>query len=216
MKILAVSDRVDPYLETGVGTESARDADLIVSCGDLPFEYLERLVTLLNVPMLFVLGNHDRPLLRHTGRISAKPEGGTDLDGRVKVVRCNRGDVLIAAGLQGTHMCEGPGSGITELGMARRLIGMLPRLLWNRIRYGRSMDLLVSHAPPAGIHEGQDPCHRGFRVLRWAIRLFRPAVAVHGHVHPTYGVDVRPARLGTTRVLSIFGSQRLEVDDARR
>jgi len=216
MKVLAVSDRVDEYLQTEVGIEEARDVDLIVGCGDLPFDYLEWLVTLLNVPMVFVLGNHDRPMLRRSGKVSAKPEGGIDLDGRVRIVRNERGDLLIVAGLQGTHMCEGPGSGTSEFAMLRKVFGMLPRLLWNRLKYGRSMDLLVSHAPAAGIHEGEDPCHRGFRVLRWAIRLFRPTVALHGHVHPTYGIDVRPTCLGRTRILNIFGSERLEVQDARR
>jgi hypothetical protein len=33
--------------------------DLVVACGDLPFEYLAHLVDGLDVPLVFVPGNHD-------------------------------------------------------------------------------------------------------------------------------------------------------------
>src|SRR5258708_10890199 len=57
MRILAVADEVDEFLY-GDKLDTVRP-DLIVSCGDLPFDYLEFLVTSLAVPLLYVPGNHD-------------------------------------------------------------------------------------------------------------------------------------------------------------
>lgn len=37
----------------------ARSAELIVACGDLPAEYLRALMNALDVPLVFVPGNHD-------------------------------------------------------------------------------------------------------------------------------------------------------------
>jgi len=215
MKVLALSDRVDEFLDTDSGVDSVRDVDLMISCGDLPFEYLERLVTVLNVPFLFVLGNHDRPILRASGDTSSAPEGGVNVHGRHRALSAPDGGLLLVVGFGGTKQCEGPGSGTSEMAILGSVFRMLPRLLWYRLRYGRAIDVLMTHAPPAGVHEGNDPCHRGFRVLRWIILWFRPTLALHGHVHPTYGVDVRPARLGPTRILNVYGSIRLEVKNAR-
>jgi len=216
MKILALSDRVNEYLLTEAGLDGLRDIELILSCGDLPYDYLEHLVTLVNAPLLYVLGNHDRPMLRESGTIIAEPEGGTNLHGKVRAVHVRSGDVVLVGGFEGTHRCGGESHRTTESQVFARALRMIPRLLWNRFRHGRALDILITHAPPAGIHEGTDPCHRGFRTHRRLIRWFQPAMALHGHIHPSYGVDVRPGRLGPTQVLNIYGSTVLEVDGARR
>jgi len=212
MKILAVSDRVnDRFLAHG-GLDDVRDVDLILSCGDLPYDYLEYLVTLIGVPLLFVLGNHDGPMLRQSGAIAVEPEGGKNLDGAVHAVRLRSGRTALVAGLAGTHRCGGEDRSATEWDLALRVTRLLPRLFWHRVRHGRALDILLSHAPPAGVHEGRDPCHRGFRTLRWLIRRFRPMVALHGHIHPSYGVDTRPARIGPSRILNVYGSIVMEVE----
>ena len=35
------------------------EIELILGCGDLPYPYLENLLTFLNVPLFYVPGNHD-------------------------------------------------------------------------------------------------------------------------------------------------------------
>ena len=215
MRILAVSDRVNDRFHASGGLNGVRDVDLILSCGDLPYDYLEYLATLIDAPLLYVLGNHDGPMLRESGAVTSEPEGGINLNGAVRAVRLRSGGVALAAGLAGTHRCGGEDRYVTEWNMALRAMRLLPRLLWHRVRHGRALDILISHAPPAGIHEGHDRCHRGFRALRWLIRRFRPAVALHGHIHPSYGVDTRPAQVGPTRILNVYGSTVLEVDGFR-
>src|SRR5436190_7136553 len=57
VRVLAVSDDVDEGLYADPG--AARDAGLILACGDLPFDYLDYLMNALDVPLVFVPGNHD-------------------------------------------------------------------------------------------------------------------------------------------------------------
>ena len=60
VRVLAVSDVVDEGLWADIGP--VRGADLILGCGDLPFEYLGYLMNALDVPLVFVPGNHDPDL----------------------------------------------------------------------------------------------------------------------------------------------------------
>ncbi len=55
--VLAVSDEVDDALRADL--RAVRPARLIVACGDLPFDYLGYLMNALDVPLVFVPGNHD-------------------------------------------------------------------------------------------------------------------------------------------------------------
>ncbi len=57
--------------------EKLKDIGLILSAGDLCPEYLEFLVTMLNVPLLYVRGNHDS---RYD---TEPPEGCDDVDDKV-------------------------------------------------------------------------------------------------------------------------------------
>src|SRR5947208_12256294 len=93
VRVLAVSDEVDDALVAD--PTAVRGAQLIVACGDLPFEYLEHLMNALDVPLVFVPGNHDpdlggyrqgrRGLMLRAG-LPAEPPwpcGAVNADGRV-------------------------------------------------------------------------------------------------------------------------------------
>ena len=71
----------------------------------------------------------------------------------------------------------------TEREMQRMVLAMTPRLMRNRARHGRCLDILITHAPPAGIHDGADLCHRGFAAFLLFMRWFQPRYLVHGHKH---------------------------------
>ena len=60
MRILAVADEVAPALEGSLLAQLR--PDLILACGDLPFDYLEYLGTAADVPLCYVHGNHDPAL----------------------------------------------------------------------------------------------------------------------------------------------------------
>jgi Icc-related predicted phosphoesterase len=70
-------------------------------------------------------------------------------------------------------------SDTTMLWMALR---MAPGMLWRRRRYGRGVDVFVTHSPPRGIHDMPDRPHTGFRALRLVIDWYRPRYLIHGHV----------------------------------
>lgn len=59
MKILLVADEESPYIWDHFDIERYRDVDLVISAGDLFSQYLEFLVTMIPVPVLYVHGNHD-------------------------------------------------------------------------------------------------------------------------------------------------------------
>ena len=60
MRILTVSDKVEPVLYSPYIRERVGQIDLILACGDLPDYYLEYIVGVLDAPLYFVHGNHDK------------------------------------------------------------------------------------------------------------------------------------------------------------
>jgi Icc-related predicted phosphoesterase len=199
VQILAVSDEVDQRLYgTGAVLGGRATPDVLLGCGDLPPYYLDYLVSKLDVPLYAVHGNHDAPPSLE-GAAGYERCGASWLGGRVQRV----GDVLLA-GLDGSVRYNGGAYQSTQSEMhaaARRLI---PRLLLNKARYGRFLDVLVTHAPPAGVHDQDDPCHRGFEAFNWLIRLFQPRYHVHGHIHLFDRRTPTVTRVGATEVVNVY------------
>lgn len=91
MKILAISDEVVDLLYSPRIKERYADVDLVLGCGDLPFYYLEFIVTMLDVPLYYVPGNHDKPnQYMSDGRVVNRAEGCETLDGRVVSFEASR------------------------------------------------------------------------------------------------------------------------------
>lgn len=211
VKALVLSDVVSEALYSRELQSVVGDVDVILSCGDLPYEYLDYVATVLDVPLYYVLGNHDHTVYREGGAAHEGPEAGCAIDGRVVEVRSRKGERLLVAGLGGSRCYNRGPHQYTEWEMAARIGRMLPSLWWNRWRWGRGADIVVTHAPPRGIHDGRDPCHTGFETLLRLMDWFRPLFLFHGHVHPAYGEDIAPRRHGSTDVRSIHGYSVVEV-----
>jgi hypothetical protein len=93
VRVLAVSDVVHEAL--WADPSPVRGAELILACGDLPFDYLGRLMNVLDAPLVFVPGNHDpdvsgyrtsRGGLTLRAGLPARPpwpSGAVNADGRV-------------------------------------------------------------------------------------------------------------------------------------
>ena len=73
--------------------------------------------------------------------------GSTYLGGKSVVV-----NGLIVAGMGGSMWYNGGDNQYSDRAMFYKLLLMIPRLLLNKARYGRYLDVLVTHAPPRGIH----------------------------------------------------------------
>ena len=199
MRILAVSDieskRYYDWYTPGV----LEGFDLIVSCGDLPKEYLEFLVTMANVPLLYVPGNHDE------GYASAPPEGCTCIDGRVVTVQGVR-----FFGLGGCHRYREGTYLYTEREMARRVRRAMPGII-----RARGIDVFVTHAPARNLGDFDTVAHRGFECFHTLLDRCEPQVFVHGHIHKSYGMHIpRETMHGATRVLNAFESCVIELKES--
>ena len=210
MKTLVLSDAIAEILYAETLRDHCRGVELILSCGDLPADYLEYVVTMLNVPLLYVLGNHDRPRLGAEDTWREGPEGGKNVDGRVLRIEGESTRQVCVAGLEGSMWYNGGPHQYSESQMRRRAAALARRLHVERWR-GRSLDVLLTHAAPRGVHDGIDLAHRGFESFARLIRRFQPRYAVHGHVHPSYGYDTKPRRIGRTTVINVFRYTFLEI-----
>ena len=118
---------------------------------------------------------------------------------------------VIVAGLGGSRLYNGQPNQFSERSMYLRMVPMIPRLLLNRLFRGRYLDILLTHAPPLGINDRSDPCHRGFKAFLWFMRTFKPAYLVHGHVHLYDRNARRDARYGETTVINAYDHCLLEI-----
>lgn len=178
--ILAVSDRVMDQIYCSTIREKYPDIDLIIGCGDLPFYYLDFLISALDVPLVYVRGNHDAgPQYAADKRVLTKVQGGTDIHGRTINI-----DGTLLAGLEGSMRYRPRAPYMyTESEMRGQVARLVPYLLWNRQRHGRFLDILVTHSPPLGIHDRSDLPHTGFKVFLTLMQLFKPRYLLHGHIH---------------------------------
>ena len=187
--------------------------DLIVSCGDLAFDYLEYLVSSLNVPLLYVPGNHDASLTRADTtwtplqqEVPAPgPEGCENVDGRVSEVHGLR-----VAGLGGSLRYKPGPNQYTQAQMRWRAINLEVRIRLKRLRSGRKLDVLVTHAPPFELPGAEDAAHVGFVAFHRIVSDLRPLLLVHGHVHP-YGRTRPERRIDGTRIVNVIPSRLIEL-----
>jgi Icc-related predicted phosphoesterase len=214
-RILAIADEPLPGLPDVVGPRP----DLVLSCGDLPWDDLERVVDHANVPLLFVPGNHDPALVAAPSHsvwpasIQVRdlddppgPRGCINVDGRIEDVAGLR-----VAGLGGSiRYREGPHQ-YTQAEMARRARRLARRARARRRRDGGGVDVLITHSPPKGLGDDDDPAHQGFESFHELVRRLRPRLLLHGHIHP-YGI-ARPDRaIGDTRVVNVVPYKVIDLD----
>jgi hypothetical protein len=226
MKILCVSDHPDPVVYSENIKKRFADVGLVVACGDLPLSYYDFIASNLNKPLLFVFGNHNLTMLDHfekhinltaPGSVfnlkppdEKKPTGMLYIDGTVRIQKG-----LIIAGLGGS-MCYNYGlHQFKDFQMSLRILKLIPRLIFYRIFRGRFLDILVTHAPPEGIHDQPDLCHQGFRAFLWFMRRFKPRFLVHGHVHLYSQNADRVANYYRTKVVNAYNHTIIEINDHR-
>lgn len=211
MKILTVSDVVVDLVHSSAIVQRFQDIDLVLSCGDLPFDYLEFIVTMLGKPCYYVFGNHAQCcVLSEDGSMRSAPGGCINLHHRVISYKG-----LLIGGLEGSMRYRDGEHQYTEQQMQMLVHSMAPKLLWNRLRYGRAIDILITHAPPFGIHDAEDLCHRGFKAFLRFMDHYRPRYLIHGHKH-LYGMDnERETRYGETTVINTYGYRVIEIDAPR-
>lgn len=197
MKILIISDEECPALWDYFRPERLEGIDLIISCGDLKADYLSFLVTMARCPVLYVHGNHDGSYKRYP------PEGCDCIDGHI--VEFNG---LRIGGLGGCRRYHPGEHQYSEAEMRRRIFRLLPP--WRR----KQLDILVTHAPPRGLGDAEDPAHWGFEAFLPMLERRKPRYLVHGHVHARYGHQYPRVRThGETTLVNCCERYVLEIPD---
>jgi Icc-related predicted phosphoesterase len=209
MQILTISDEIVPSIYSLNIKQRFHGVDAILSCGDLPIYYVDFVITMLGVPCFYIWGNHDSPEMQADGQTLSEVRGGMCLEDR-----CVAHAGLLLAGLGGSLRYKEDGDHqYTDAEMMGRAWRLVPRLLLNRLRYGRHLDVLITHAPPLGIHNGPDYPHRGFKAFLWLMERFRPRYLIHGHIHLSYGYAMSvQSRYRQTTVINTAGHRLLTID----
>lgn len=198
MRILAVADEECKALWDYYTPGKLKEYDLIISCGDLRASYLTFLVTMGRGPLMYVHGNHD------THYAIRPPEGCADIDGQLVLYRGLR-----ILGLGGCRKYRPAPHQYSEKEMRKRI-----RKLKREIRLVGGVDVLVTHAPPRGVGDGEDPAHMGFECLLDFIDQYHPAYLLHGHVHSNYGYHHKPEQeYHGTQVINVSDRYTLDIPD---
>jgi len=198
IRMLAVSDAVDPALDHAVNRDAIGRVDVIVGCGDLEPSYLGFLADAFGVPVAYVRGNHDHgghweqmgtraphPLesgrLVEVGGITVVPLEWPGIDGRRAARRDEYGAWLDTFR--------------AERGLLRR-----------RLNGRNGAIMVVSHAPPRGVGDvAAEPYHVGYAGYRWLLERHHPPVWLHGHTTPASVIDWRVS-FGSSTVANVTGS----------
>ena len=205
MKILAVSDQVVDRIYDLIPQGHFDGVNMVLGCGDLPYEYLEYMVTLLHMPVYYVPGNHDPEYRQDVAR--ARAEGCINLD-----LRTAEQDGVLLAGLGGSiRYRPGAVNQYTQQEAYLRTIRLVPALLRNRTRHGRALDILVTHSPPFGVQDDDSAAHTGLKAINWLIGWAKPNLHVHGHLHRRWrNIEPAQAWIGPTAIVNVFPRRMIE------
>lgn len=189
-KILAIADAVSPFIYTESFPKNLPAFDVIVSAGDMPGYVLEFVATKSNLRPIYVMGNHADAYIRDASgdghdyyyreKGQEKRLPGGCLNAHRKIIKH---DDLIIVGIEGSARYRAGPHQYYNHEIRLMLEQLTPQLLWNKWRYGRACDILLTHAPPQGPHEGDDFPHRGLAAFNAFHKRWKPKIHIHGHVH---------------------------------
>jgi len=200
LNILCIADEENKGLWDYFSPEKIKDIDLIISCGDLKSDYLQYLVTMANVPLLYVHGNHDANYEKNP------PLGCENIDGKIYDFKGLR-----ILGLGGSMRYRDGDHMYTEAEMARRI-----RKLNSSIAIRNGFDILVTHAPAKGYGDLEDLPHNGFECFNTLLEKWNPKYMLHGHIHQYYnctGFKREYEHSSGTKIINCFDKYLLTVED---
>lgn len=209
LRALSLSDVIVQFIYSPTIRQRFQHIDLVIGCGDLPYYYLEYVISMLDAPLFYVRGNHDKPIEYSLSSDRKGPIGGTDLHRRTVFYKG-----LLLAGVEGSLRYRPGEYQYTQTEMWSHIISMFPALLRNKLQYGRYLDIFVTHAPSLGIHDGQDQAHRGITAFRWFLDVFKPRYHIHGHIHIYRPDAVLETRYMNTLVINTFGHRETDLEPA--
>ena len=215
MKILCVADETDSLVYSPSSKRLFGDCDFVISAGDLPLRYYDFIMTIMGKQLYYVYGNHNLEQFKENVLKVQTPAtnafnspltsnySGELIDG--KCIYDKKRDLIIM-GLGGSMLYNYGLSQYSEKQMKWRINKLVPRLLYNKQKYGRYVDILVTHAPVLGMGDGVDVCHRGFECFKTFIDKYKPKYLLHGHVHLFDENENRFYKYGETTIINVYKS----------
>lgn len=221
MKILIVSDMIDPFVYSSSISEMFGYVDCVLCAGDLSMDYIDFIVSTLNKPTYFVFGNHNLKELKYFHKEARKEDerleeypcgsiyAGFKVLQDTNLMWIRPGDSkptpLLIAGISGSRdynhgLCQ-----YTESQMKLKLLKLVPKLMINKIKYGRYLDIFLTHATPRHVHDHEDNCHKGFKVFNEFIKKYKPTYMVHGHIHLYDQSEPRISRYDDSIIVNAYG-----------
>ena len=200
MKVLVVSDVEDALLYDHFRKERVAGVELIISCGDLKQDYLDFLMTMVNVPMIYVRGNHD------DSYFDDPPLGAVCIEN--KIFKFNGIRFLGLGGCM--RYLRDSKTMFSEGEMKRRIFKLKPKLMLSK-----GFDVLVTHAPAAGYGDMADSrTHKGFQCFNPLMDKYRPGFMFHGHVHNNYGrVKLSSKHPSGTQIINCCGFKIIDIPE---
>lgn len=202
MKVLVVADVEDKLLYDFFRKERVEGVELIVSCGDLNADYLDFLMTMVNVPMIYVRGNHDDKFIKNP------PLGAECIENRVYKFNGVRflglgGSIKYGHGTPNDKI-----NMYTEQNMKTRILKVKPK-----IALAGGFDVLVTHSPAKGYGDMEGSwTHAGFECFNDLMNKYKPAYMFHGHVHSNYGiVHMENEHPSGTKIINACGHKIVDI-----
>jgi hypothetical protein len=192
IRLLVVSDSMDPTLLERRNRQALGPIDLIVGCGDLDCNDLSFIADGFDAPLVYVFGNHDAPE-RWASSTGFCPEP----------IHSTAVRHLLGLAVAGLSWPGGRGKEATRS----------ERTAWNQAlslaarRLGKTDPLIViSHGAPLGAGDMPDGTyHRGFRGYRWLMDRLAPPLWLHGHTPLAVRSDWR-LQVGRTTLVNATGA----------
>jgi hypothetical protein len=192
IRLLAISDAIEPTLADGRNRARLGAIDLILGCGDLDCDDLAFVADGLNAPLVYVRGNHDSDeRWRQCSDQCPDPIHSTAVLHRAGLAVAG----LTWPGTRGKMAQRSERTAWSQaLGLAARRVG------------NRDPMIVVSHAPPLSAGDvATDNYHRGFKGYRWLLERLEPTLWLHGHT-PLAAAGDWKVQVGKTIVVNVTGA----------
>ncbi|HMN29210.1 MAG TPA: hypothetical protein PKE45_13760, partial [Caldilineaceae bacterium] len=126
---------MEPVLYSPAINDRVGQIDLILSCGDLPFYYIEFIVSMVNRPAFYVMGNHGREFEYQSGKGDTWNQQTAPLGAVNLHTRTANSNGLLLAGLEGSiRYNDSSEAQYTDTEMWFNILKLTPALAYNRLR----------------------------------------------------------------------------------
>ena len=192
IRLLAVSDVLEPTLLDARNRDAIAPVDFIVGCGDLDGDDLAFIADAFNSPIVYVYGNHD------TDDRWKQCSGTCPAAINSTAIRHPAG--VSVAGLTWPGR-RGKGGNRSE----RTAWGQAMRLATRRVGHAGPL-IVLSHVPPLDAGDvTSDAYHRGFKSYRWLLERLEPTLWLHGHT-PLAATSEWKVQVGNSTVVNVTGA----------